>query len=250
MSWASVGTLGAGNSISAGTTVAITTSATAEAGNFVLVTVALDNTGTTDSDFSEVSSITDSAGGNTWTKCAEYTNGQGSAAAGVTISAWRSILTNQIASGGTITANLANSVTSKALSAWEFTLGAGSTVSIAGSVQTRADDAVSLPGSQTISGLTSGEYLFVRAIGSENLNTTYTPTTNYTALTASAADTGTAATSANTKGEFRILTGTGDTSDPVSAGAGTPDRVSVYFALLETPAASFTPFSLFMGAGV
>src|SRR3990167_3691155 len=136
MSWASVGTLGAGNSISAGTTVAITTSATAEAGNFVLVTVALDNTGTTDSDFSEVSSITDSAGGNTWTKCAEYTNGQGSAAAGVTISAWRSILTNQIASGGTITANLANSVTSKALSAWEFTLGAGSTVSIAGSVQT------------------------------------------------------------------------------------------------------------------
>jgi hypothetical protein len=72
-------------SITSGTTLVCTTNQTVEAGNQLLVYTAFNNTGTTDADHSEVSSVTDSAG-NTYTKVCEFTNGQGAAAAGITVS--------------------------------------------------------------------------------------------------------------------------------------------------------------------
>src|SRR3990172_7887890 len=93
MAFASVGTLGSAQDKTAGTTIQMTTSAAAEAGNLVIVVVARDEGGL-------ISSISDSAGGNTWKNAADVENAAGSAA-----SIWYSVLTNQIANGGTITAN-------------------------------------------------------------------------------------------------------------------------------------------------
>lgn len=231
MAIASVGSLGSVGDTSAGTSIALTTSATAEAGNLVVVAVGKDNTATADSQTSEVSSITDSAGGNSWAKLGEYCNGEGAAAAGAVVSLWASILTNQIASGGTITANFSDSPASSAISAWEFTIGTGSTISV-DSLQVLANDLAD-PGSMSISGLSSVERLYVRATAVERNTGTWTVTSSYTAMAIGLANTGTAATSMEVGGEFRILTGTGDTSDPTWAGA---DNASVYVAVLETAA--------------
>ena len=182
MAWGSLNTLGSNQNKTAGTSIVFTTSAAAEAGNVVVVIVAKDNTQTTDGNTSEVSSITDSAGGNTWTKAREFCNGQGATAGGATVSVWYSKLTNAIPSGGTITANLANSITAKAISAWEFSIAAGATISIAGTPQDLANDGAD-PGSMTIGGLSSREYLFIRGIAAEtNSTTALTPTANFTAF--------------------------------------------------------------------
>ena len=88
MAWTSLNTLGSNQNKTAGTSIVLTTCAAAEAGNVVVVIVAKDNTQTTDGNTSEVSSITDSAGGNTWAKAREFCNGQGGAASGATVSVW------------------------------------------------------------------------------------------------------------------------------------------------------------------
>ena len=233
MAFASVGTLGTGSSSSGGTSVAITTSATAEAGNLVVLIVALDNHSTSDQQTTEISSISDS-GSNTWTKAGEYCNGQGAANAGATVSVWFSKLTTQIASGGTITATLANSKTYKCLTAWEFTVGSG-TIQTAGTLQVEAVDSGDT-GSMAISGLTSKEYLFVRGVASEEGSIQmFTPTASHTEFTEVDAADNMAAT-----GEFRILTGTGDTSNPLQN--STFDNVSVFFALEEASNNGFFAF--------
>src|SRR3972149_5963561 len=106
MTFASGGTLGSNQSKTTNqTSIAMTTSAVAEADTLVVVFVAVDNNQTTDGDEGAVTSIVDSAS-NTWVKVAEFCNGQGAAQAGATISVWKSVIATEIASGGTITANL------------------------------------------------------------------------------------------------------------------------------------------------
>lgn len=235
MAFASVGTLGTGSSSSGGTSVAITTSATAEAGNLVVLIVALDNHSTSDQQTTEISSISDS-GSNSWTKAGEYCNGQFAANDGATVSVWFSKLTTQIASGGTITATLANSKTYKCLTAWEFTVGSG-TIQTAGTLQTEAVDSGD-PGSMALSGLTSKEYLFVRgtAVKTSGGGTPFfTPTASHTEFTEVGAANEMAAV-----GEFRILTGTGDTSNPSNTGSW--HNASVFFALEEASNNGFFAF--------
>lgn len=252
MAFASVGSLGSVGDTSAGTSIVLTTSAAAEAGNLVIVSVAKDNAGTTDAQTSEISSITDSAGGNTWTKLGEFCNGNGAANTGAVVSVWGSILTNQINSSGTITANFSDSRTASAISAWEFTVGAGSTISVS-SLQTLANDAAD-PGSMTISGLSNVERLYFRGIASESLDSSVMGTTvSYSPIDPAIADTGVETTSMQINGEFRILTGTGDTSDPTMF---TADHASVYMAILETAgggggggAASTSSLLMLLGVG-
>src|SRR3990172_9754413 len=126
--WASVGTLGTATDKTAGSSIVLTTTAAAEAGNVVIVSVALDNNGSADGDNGECTSVSDSAGGNTWTKAREFQNAQGGAATGATVCVFYSKLTNQINSSGTITANFGHSPTASAIGAWEFTIGSGNVV--------------------------------------------------------------------------------------------------------------------------
>lgn len=237
MAFGYVGGAGTANSNSSGTTLALTVSATIEAGNLALVLIAKDNFGTTDADHSEVSSVTDSAG-NTYAKMLEFTNGNGSAGAGATNSIWASVLASQLSSGvGVITATFANAITCKAMLCHEFTVGAGSTLSVAGSTS-NARDATS-PGSLTVSGLASGEYLWVRGIASESDNFTgLTVTSGYATLGLAAAIGGSSALSMASRGEYRILTATSSTSNPSLFNA---DHACVMVAIQEIAAVAGHP---------
>ncbi len=241
MAFGAVGGAGLFQDTSAGTSITGTVTATIEAGNVALVVVALDNLGSSDGDNSEVTSVVDSSGVNVYTKLAEWTNANGSAGAGATVSLWYSILTNQLTSTvGTVTANFSGSPTASAMIVHEFTIGAGNVIQVAGSTSLSNDAAD--PGSMTLSSLPVVEYLFVRGIASESNNTaTITTSGSYTSLGRTVANTGTSSTSIGARGEFRILTSSSSTSDPTLFSA---DHANVFVALIE--AAPATPIPVFM----
>ncbi|MGH9556714.1 MAG: hypothetical protein ACRD2Y_12925 [Terriglobales bacterium] len=212
-----------------------TTTVGFQTGSIIGVWLATDNVDTTDGQTSLHSSVTDTDG-NTYTKACEYTNGEGAAAAGATVSFWfSSVLTADLINPDTITINTASAVTDKAMNTEEFTIASGNVVSVEGACQVLGNDNADA-GSQTISGLTSQEYLFVRAIGTEsNLALSLTATASYTFVGSDGCSntlSGGEATDIGECGEFRILTATGDTSDPTLLDT-TNDNASVYLALKE-----------------
>lgn len=230
MAWAVVNSTFLANRTTAGTSLtsgAVTN--TVEAGHAHIIGIALDNSGTGDGDNSEVTSVTDSAG-NTYTKIGETTNGNGSAGAGATISAWYSIVTSQLTSGvHTVTANF-SSRTAVAMFGWETTLTNPGIITLAGSLQTLANDAAD-PGSMSVSGLASREYLAIRLIASESNDiTAMTVTGGFTTMNLSRANTGTSSTSMIVRGEYKIATATSFTSDPTLYSA---DHASLFFVLQE-----------------
>lgn len=228
--FASVGTVGTATEASSDNSITLTTSAV-PVGNLLVLAIAVDNNGTTDADHGEITGVTDS-GGNVWTKAREYTNGQGAANAGATISVWFAKVTTALGSGDAITVALSTSKTAKAISAWEFSLsGSASTVSVESGTEEASDNADA--GSLAISGLAPRNYLFLRAIaieaGSANISAA---TANFTQITQDG-NGGGAASGMAVVGEFRILNGTGATSNPTLADTGR-DNASVFVALKYT----------------
>ena len=216
-----------------GTTLVCTTNATVEAGNVHIVVSASNNAGTTDADHSEITSVVDSAS-NTYSKLCEFTNGQGGAAAGATVSIWQSRLTAQLTSGGTFTVNYANTITSRAANGYEFTVGAA--LSQASTCQTAAADGTTDPGSLAFSGLTSVETLWFRGIAQEQDGGGFlTQTVGYGENLQVLADGGSTATSMQLRGELLISTDTAETSAPTLPFGG--DSVSVFVALREVSTA-------------
>lgn len=209
-----------------------------DVGNVVLVIIGKDNVQTTDGSTSEISGITDS-GSNIWASLARFANGQGAGNAGAYVDLWLSKLIGAIVSStGTITVNKSTDVDC-AFRALEFTVGAGKTMQIAsGGLQTLAVDA-GAPGSMTISGLPSKEYLFLRITAFEDEEITeWTPTSGWTnAPWSRSSAAGAAATNIVVRGEFIIATATGHTSNPTYA-AATPDCASIFVALEEVDPAS------------
>jgi hypothetical protein len=242
MSFTSIGSLGgAGNEKpGADTSFVLTTVNTLEAGNLGVLWVALDNFASgADGDENLISGVVDSAG-NTWEKLGAFSNTQGAAAAGACIELWAVIATSQLTGGGTITGTLNNGVDAKAYSAWEFDI-TETDFQIAGTIQTNAFDGSSDPAGQTLSGLTSKEYLFLHALAMERTLLTMTKDADYTAIDTSATAGGAAATNMGVYGEFRIFTGTGDTAD-VSF-SGTADGAQIFLALEEVAGAAGQPFA-------
>lgn len=233
MAFASVGTLGTNNTKTANmSSKVLTTSAQAEAGNLVVVAVAVDNATATDQDEGAVSSVTDSAGGNTWTKGKEFSNSGGAAQGGSVISVWFSKLAVQIPSGGTITANFTSSTSRDAavISAWEFTV--DGSVEIEATNQAAEDQASAPPGS--LDATTANiACLRIRAIACEDTGGSGTPTSGWTEMADATTSGGGAASNQELYTEFRISTGTGDASDPTFDSS---DQVSVYVALREVSA--------------
>jgi len=239
-SWAaftSLSTGGSASSTSSTNTLIINTGITFAVGEFYVALIAMDNLTTTDTNSNNVTSIVDT-GGNTWTKAREWTNGNGTAATGATVAAFYCLVTVAMDSDGgdTITTNFSSAITSKAIKLWRFSVAAGSTFLVAGNATDVATDA-STPPSMAISSLTSGEYLFLRAEAAEsNSATEWTVSSSYTNIPVVKADTGTAGTSMEVRGEFRILTGTGSTSAPTLS--GNVDRADIFLAIKETLAAA------------
>lgn len=215
----------------AGTTLTFTPSNQINVDDCVILVVALDNDATVLTTNPLVTSVTDSKG-NFWVRLGNFSNDNGTAA-GASVSVWTSKVTTTILTSDTITVTNNPSVTARAVSGWRFAVTSGNGLRIndeAGARNDIADDNID-PSSSVIASQTSQEYLFLRAIAYEQATNAFTITTNYTALTNTAGSGGGGASNMNACGEFRILTATGDTSNPSMA--TTADQASIYCAIEE-----------------
>lgn len=242
----SIGSIGTANSKTANqTSLVLTTNATAEAGNVVVVIVAKDNTQTTNNTSTNIT-LADSAG-NTWTKVGEHTYSGGSAQDGTTTATFISQLTNQLTSGGTITATLGGTTTSNDASAmvtWEFSL-TDKTLNIPGIVKVSAGFASGTSAmTHTISGLVNKSYLWLHGAGLEQSPGGYGAPTNYTEIPDASSSGSTSATNQTAAGAFRILISTNQSiSTSISA-----DKAGV-FAAISAQAKLFASAGAFDVAG-
>lgn len=231
MAWTSVGQIGSTVTFPAGTKHSTGLDASVTAGSVLVMIVATDNATSASASTTQITSVTD-AGGNTWVKAAEFTNptttGGGGSKAGVTVAAFYSKITTTLVNGaGAITATFSVSIAAAASSVWQFQVNAGSTLSFMGATAQKSNSY----GPLTLSSFTSNEYLFFMGGALEFESFGFTNTANYTPIGANFADGGGTASSCTVNGEFRILTGTGDISDPTEATAA--DCASVFFAIKE-----------------
>lgn len=245
MAWGSVGTIGSSQSKAGNqTSLSMTLSAQADANNVVVVLVAKDNINTVDGNNTEVTSVTDSTGANTWNRILGWTNGEGGSQAGAHIEAYYSKISSNIAIGGTITANFAGPSSANdatAMTAWEFTIGAGNIPQIDLGAQALSTDAAD-PGSLTLSLLPNAEHLFLHGLSAEGPNTdAYTWDADYTQFTGNGTTGNPGGSNIHVRGGWRIFTGTTDTVDVTSTTADR-DYAQIYFVLDEvTPPSSTWP---------
>src|SRR5688572_4999482 len=163
-------------------TPALTTTAQLDAGNLGIIILATDNLVTTDGKTNTHVSITDAAG-NIWTKAREFTNGQTAAAAGATVSVWYSMVGVTLASGAGMTVTLSGNITAKAVTCWEYTMGAANVIAVSGGNDS-AQDAATNWGTMTVGSLPSAEHLWVRGGAQELENATqWTGTAGFTSFT-------------------------------------------------------------------
>lgn len=239
MAIASKGSMGVGASSTSNASYAMTTATTILAvGNIGILTSISDNSTTTDGDNSEVTSVTDSVG-NIWTKLGEYTNSPGGVAGdGVTCSVWMTKCTVQLATGGTITINFNGNRTDKCCSCWAYTIGTGKVLVPAAPLVTSEVNAANGFGSSAFSSLVSLSRLYFRGLGKEvNSTTDITVSASFTAITLTRSRNN--ASAVIVRGEFRINTSTGETSNPTLAVSG--DTAGLFFALDERTPADFLP---------
>lgn len=209
MTWGTGTQRGGVNTKVAGASLTGAPSANIVVERILFVAAFTDNTPTTDGVSAE-HSISDTLG-HTWTKGGEFTNGRGSAGAGVTTSLWATRVTTEITTGDSITLTCASSVTAKALAFWESTVAAGKTFQFGTAVTGQSNASATGP-SLVTSGLANAEHLFLAAEGWEGPGgDVYTKDTDY-AFANSRGTTGGTDT-ANIAGQLhrRIFTGTGDT---------------------------------------
>jgi len=243
MAFASVGTLG---STSLGdqnqTAVSLTTATTnAVAGNLVVVCVAVDNHTTgADGDEGAVSSVTDSAS-NTYTKAKEFANTQATLQGGAVISIWYSVLTSNLSTGGTITANYTNNSSRDDSCICAHVFSFSGTVALDGAGATLASDAFADTGSPftfpSLDYTTSGTpRLRIRGFAREYGGTlTGTATSGWTQLAPLVHSSTTAANSQMSMySEFKISSSTTDASAPTaSASIASSDFASAHIAFYE-----------------
>lgn len=179
-------------------------------GDVVIIAVGSDNIQTVDGPSTLVNSVVGTHTG-TFTKAYEYTNARGSAGAGITCSVWWKRITDFIPAGtGEIDISFASNVTAKVATSYVFHTSRARVTLAAAAGQ--ADDAG--PAAMSFSGLTSRQYLFFRAVATETGTYSFAPTAGFTVLGTDGTTIPGDINDASIGAEFRILTGTGVTSDP------------------------------------
>lgn len=240
MAWASAGASNEANVNTSASSWGALTTAACIPGEVLIVCFATDNITTTDVASNDHTSVTST--GDTWTKIGEFTNGNGAANAGATISAWHCLFAGS--PGTIITLNLSGSVAAKACSLLRFTIGAGSTAQRnVVSMATLATDAAD-PASLTAAGFPAGkEYLFVRAIANEtNADTAITNSSGWTAFGGGIGGSSTgggAAANMACGGEYKIATATSSGASDPSWTSG--DNSNILFAMEEVVTATPMP---------
>lgn len=240
MAWGFVADRGTAASIAAGTTIAVSPSAEIAVGAIAVVAVVSDNLNTTDADHAE-HTLADTDG-HVWTKLRRYTNGEGAAKAGVTVSLWATKVTSAIGVADSITATVGGDSYARAIRVGEFSVAAGGGFSIESGIEGVADAATSGP-SKALSSLAEQEYLFLGFDGGEN--TTDAPPTqdaDYATVGAAFGDTPGGAPSGHVVGMlgYRIATLTGDTH--AETASTNRDWAGVFVALKETVTPKGFPF--------
>ena len=235
MAIASVGTLGTGTSSTSNSSWTMTTATnTLAAGDHGILTIISDNISTVDGNTND--HLTASCTSGVWTKLGEYTNTVGGAAGdGVCTSVWRCLATGTIGTGVTVTMTTSANVTQKCCSFWKFTVANGNVLQLDEGITNPVNngtDASNGYGSVSFSGLASASRLYYRGLGKEsNTTTAITVSASFSAITATRSTTGSGAVCF--RGEFRINTSTGETSNPTLAIAA--DTAAVFVALSEGP---------------
>lgn len=157
-----------------GTTLSVNPSANIVVGKVLLVASASDNNQTTDG-VSSFHTVSDSKG-NEWFKINEYTETDGAADDGVTVSLWGSIITTQINTTDTVTLTLGAAKTDKIITLTEATIATAKRLVLE---QVGIGQNVV---SATVSSLPSREYLLMANFGAEGEDNSKTPSTNFTEL--------------------------------------------------------------------
>lgn len=197
-------------------------------GQWLLVWLVTDNIAGTDGATSDHTGF--SAGGETWVKIAERTNGGSGPDTGVTISAWIAKRTGATLSTVNFTAAFSASITDKCISIVRIAAGDDFAV-VPGTLQAVLTDGASNFGSASISGLPTAERIYLHLLGKKAGTTVaITPTSGFTALSGQRSRSGTSAVTI--RGEQRIATSTGETSAPVMAVVG--DTAQLFFAMAES----------------
>jgi len=220
----------------AGTTLVIATTASAAAGNLVIVSVAKKNVSTGVSATNEVISVED-CGHSGWWKLAEYCNGRGAANAGVVTSLWASVLTAPIPINtskapvvvGTITITFSSAIAQRSANAYAFSISTPmNTVAQAVTSLFETANATDWGVLTFAAALPSAEYLTIRTAATNGSNTSQSVTATWTSL---AANRGTVSPFITNWAEYKIATSTGEVSS-VSSGI-TDDSASVAVVLKE-----------------
>ena len=151
------------------------------------------------------------------------------AAAGAGVAVAVSKISTELDGADTITITFRSAITCKAVTGWEFV---ANNLTVERIARWISSGGVDLP-SRTLDDLPSREYLLLRAAAIEHSVSTFTPSTNYTAMDVAVANGGSQSASIAVKAEFRITTLTSDTTDP-DGSAASRDWVDLYLALWES----------------
>lgn len=215
------GSLGSGTNKATQTTVSTTTGVQIGVGQLAIFVVGSDNEDSADGATALHTSVT--VAGHGATKLGEYTNAQGAANAGATVSLWYLVNTtgSTIAAASAIVATATVGKDAKVVQAHLFDWDQTYTV-VADGLTTVADDAAD-PSSITATGTLDVPHLWVRAIAYETSNVAagvLTPTAGWTSITGTGTTGGADSTNISVRFEYKVSSGT-------SSGASNPTGVAV-----------------------
>ena len=196
---------GTGNSTTSGATLAITTTATINEGEFIVVCVGADNSGA--SGASSTISVTDSAG-NVYTLRTDHLRDPGAADAGISNRQFCAPCVRTLASGATITVNFSPNTTCKAAVVWRVIPTTGFQIQF---VTQAGTNGASANPTITTASVTAGNIV----IGATCAETSTTPTAdsdtsngNWSTAQVGLANSGSGVTSAIVTSQYKVVTGT------------------------------------------
>lgn len=234
------GSLGTGSNKVNQTTVTINSTIIMASGQLAILVVATDNESATDGETDLHVSVT--VDGQGATKMGEYTNGNGGAGLGATVSIWYLIAAAEIASGSAIVETNSTGKDAKAICAYVFDWDSTYEESIDG-LATLATDSGD-PGSLSATGDLDVPHLWIRGMAGEAPDTVgaLTPTSGWTAIPGAGTTGGAAASNIVARAEFKILSGT-------ASGASDPTMSSTDWASLLVGLAASLPGGAGGGGG-
>ena len=219
MAITNVGTRGTQISSTSGTTIARAPSATVAVDRILVCQIAQNG--------NQDTTVTD-AQGNTW----EFLgSGSGTNARS---DIWIARITTQLTTANNVTVTFAGAVTHKSMLLWEFSVTAGNKLVESTTEVPNSTTGVNGFGSVNFAGLPSIQRLYLRALAKQaNITTTITSANSFTSQGLAIRSQNNASAIAQ-RGEYRINTSTGETSNPTLANTGNTGNV---FVALE----EFTP---------